>query len=47
MKYEKVKIKAIRESDWDKYNFHTPLVTFPNDEKYTLFDFEENLKKSH
>lgn len=44
---EQVKIKAIRESDWDKYNSYTPLVTFPNGEKYTLFDFEENWKKSH
>lgn len=44
---EQVKIKAIRESYWDKYNSHTPLVTFPNGEKYTLFDFEENRKKSH
>ncbi len=44
---KQVKIKTIRESDWDKCNSHTPLVTFPNGEKYTLFDFEENWKKSH
>ena len=44
---KQVKIRAIRESDWDKYNSHTPLVTFPNGEKYTLSDLEENWKKSH
>jgi len=37
-----VKITAIRETDWDKYSSHSPLITFPNREEYYLSDFEGN-----
>jgi len=40
---KRVETKRLEKSDWEK---NTPLITFPNGEKLTIGDFEENSKKT-